>query len=212
MDIAFFEGPVNLNWSAIMKTINENPAAFFEDGGAYDDLANKQGGGAMVFVNNTSSSTTITSTVPEAVVKAAVEEAGESDEEGEGFADLFITQAIHSIEFILGCVSNTASYLRLWALSLAHAQLSSVFYEQLMMRGLKMRNFAVIFVVFAVWGGITIGILLGMESLSAFLHGLRLHWVEFMNKFYVGEGYQFVPFSFQRILEQAQADEGQSSA
>jgi nucleosome binding factor SPN SPT16 subunit len=33
MDIAFFEGPVNLNWSAIMKTINENPAAFFEDGG-----------------------------------------------------------------------------------------------------------------------------------------------------------------------------------
>jgi len=33
MDIAFTEGPVNLNWSAIMKTINENPAAFFEDGG-----------------------------------------------------------------------------------------------------------------------------------------------------------------------------------
>ncbi|KAJ3350446.1 FACT complex subunit spt16 [Allomyces javanicus] len=32
-DILFTEGPVNLNWSAIMKTINDDPAAFFKDGG-----------------------------------------------------------------------------------------------------------------------------------------------------------------------------------
>ena len=32
-DIAFFEGPLNLNWTTIMKTVNEDPAQFFKDGG-----------------------------------------------------------------------------------------------------------------------------------------------------------------------------------
>merc|ERR1712100_739689 len=136
------------------------------------------------------------------------------DEEAEEFsmADVFVRQAIHSIEFVLGCVSNTASYLRLWALSLAHSQLSEVFWEYIMMGyhigfmgnypGLAGGGFMTI-ISFAIFWACTMAVLMGMESLSAFLHALRLQWVEFQGKFYSADGHKFAPLSF----DMAQASE-----
>eukprot|EP01064_Diplonema_japonicum_P027999 TRINITY_DN420_c1_g1_i1.p1 TRINITY_DN420_c1_g1~~TRINITY_DN420_c1_g1_i1.p1 ORF type:complete len:918 (+),score=287.80 TRINITY_DN420_c1_g1_i1:96-2849(+) len=121
--------------------------------------------------------------------------------------EVWIKQVIHVIEFVLGCVSNTASYLRLWALSLAHAELSEVFWKFAIMKMLDgSKGFGGGFVMwfgFGAWLSVTFGVLILMEALSAFLHSLRLHWVEFQNKFYVGDGHKFLPLDFNELVEEA---------
>ena len=164
---------------------------------------------------------------------------------------------------MLGFISNTASYLRLWALSLAHAELAEVFWSKTMGIAIGMENFVVVFMAWSVFAMVTLGrclshidlettppppltfifqlfllfstfsfstrklslslslslyslstpsstpsllplsllslswtgVLLMMDVLECFLHALRLHWVEFMNKFYYADGYAFDPFN-----------------
>jgi len=122
------------------------------------------------------------------------------------FGEVFIHQIIETIEYVLGTVSHTASYLRIWALSLAHQQLSLVFFQKTLTMGLSMpfpSNGIVIYFMFTAWFGITLGVLMGMDVLECFLHTLRLHWVEFQSKFYKAGGEKFAPFNVQKLVQEA---------
>ncbi|GMS97522.1 hypothetical protein PENTCL1PPCAC_19697, partial [Pristionchus entomophagus] len=97
---------------------------------------------------------------------------------GENFGDVMVHQAIHTIEYVLGCVSHTASYLRLWALSLAHAQLSEVLWHMVLSNSFNASHNLIvggiaIYIVFFIFAILTFSILVLMEGLSAFLHALR---------------------------------------
>jgi V-type H+-transporting ATPase subunit a len=127
-------------------------------------------------------------------------------------SDAFIYSGIHTIEFCLGCISHTASYLRLWALSLAHSQLSEVLWQKIMSGiGFQMvpgwGGLILVYIFWWIFLALTIAILVMMEGLSAFLHALRLHWVEFNSKFFEGAGEPFLPFSFDEILSEARSGE-----
>jgi len=124
---------------------------------------------------------------------------------GGSFGEAFIHQMIETIEFVLGTVSNTASYLRLWALSLAHGQLAETFLNLVFkytfyMTGSVGVTIALGVVLWPVFWSISFAVLMCMDLLECFLHTLRLHWVEFQNKFYKGEGYKFKPYCYEDIL------------
>jgi len=85
-------------------------------------------------------------------------------------------------EFVLGSASNAASYLRLWAVSVARSQLAAVgFGEQALLqaflvRGMRAGSSLAVFAGFALWLAATVSVLLLLGLPACFLHALRLHW------------------------------------
>jgi V-type H+-transporting ATPase subunit a len=127
----------------------------------------------------------------------------EKEHEDFDFAEICIHQVIETIEFVLGSISHTASYLRLWALSLAHQQLSLVFFQKFMLTAFAAGGALAavqIFFATACFIGVSVCFLMGVDVLECFLHTLRLHWVEFQSKFFKGDGHSFEPYSHQRVI------------
>jgi V-type H+-transporting ATPase subunit a len=131
---------------------------------------------------------------------------GHGDGDEFDFGEVFIHQAIETIEFVLGMVSNTASYLRLWALSLAHSELATVFWSKAMLSMINTGNPVMVYFGYATFAAVSFAVLLCMDLLECFLHALRLHWVEFQNKFFKADGYRFQPFDFHAVLGRSTLD------
>lgn len=120
--------------------------------------------------------------------------------------------AVHFIESALGMISHTVSYARIFALNTVHVILSGVFFSFTV--GLLVLEFPPISIggwelipatipyhgelitpsislIGAAIGTFIVGIL---EGLLAFMHTLRLHFVEWFSKFYHAGGIAFAPF------------------
>jgi V-type H+-transporting ATPase subunit a len=118
---------------------------------------------------------------------------------------LFVLEYLHSksegimdaIDHIIALISNTLSFSRLIALLLVHAILSQI---PFLVSNFPTHSESFLLASPLNW---VIAIFLGLflivplEGLLAFLNSLRLHWVEWFTKFYVGDGKPYTP-----IIEQ----------
>ena len=118
------------------------------------------------------------------------------------FLELLIIQIFEVIEFILTSILHTASYLRLWALSLAHGELSKIFFDLILGDNIRDGNIFGMFFGFIILFHVTLFILMGIDLIECLLHTVRLHWIEFQSKFYHADGNLFIPISFENIFNE----------
>ncbi|MGY5852579.1 MAG: V-type ATPase 116kDa subunit family protein [Candidatus Thorarchaeota archaeon] len=126
---------------------------------------------------------------------------------------------VHFLESALGMISHTVSYARIFALATVHVILSGVFFElvpplfnipfpALTIAGVEIiptevhspipgaPTYPHLPLLGAIIGTFIVGIL---EGLLAFMHTLRLHFVEWFSKFYHAGGVLFAPFTVKRV-------------
>lgn len=125
--------------------------------------------------------------------------------------------AVLFLEYAIGIISHTVSYARIFALNTVHIILSGVFFDllpplieipfpPLEILGLEIIPHEIwahghlvsphLPLLGAIIGTFIVGIL---EGLLAFMHTLRLHFVEWFSKFYHAGGIDFNPYSIKRI-------------
>lgn len=109
---------------------------------------------------------------------------------------IYLGEGVQGLVELPAIFSNILSYIRLGAVGLASVGLAVVVNETL---GLPFINKGGIFIFIGLLImvlGHSINIALGI--LGSFLHSIRLHYVEFFNRFYKGGGREYRPFGAER--------------
>jgi len=78
--------------------------------------------------------------------------------------------------------------------------LAKVFFDNTVGTGLQKGSYPIIFFSYYIFIGTSFGVIMAMDCLECCLHDVRLHWVEFQNKFYKGTGYKFNAYSFEPVF------------
>ena len=99
---------------------------------------------------------------------------------------------------ITGFVGDWLSYARLLALGLATAGMALAFNIVAKLFADMMPIEIVGLIIMVILLVLTHAINLGLQTLGAGVHSLRLQYVEFFNRFYEGGGHEFKPFSIKR--------------
>ena len=94
-------------------------------------------------------------------------------------------------------LSNILSYVRLYAIGLSSVSLAGVF-NNLASGFFIQGGVSTVLGIFILLAGHLLNLLLGI--LGPFLQSIRLHYVEFFQKFYEGGGYSYNPFGIVKIL------------
>ncbi len=103
---------------------------------------------------------------------------------GGGIGAALANAALEIFDLILIAVGNTISFLRIFALALAHSGLMYGFYIMALMAGVA--GGAIVYLL----GNLLV---IGLESIVAFAHTLRLHYYEMFSKFMITVGKPFQP-------------------
>ena len=115
-----------------------------------------------------------------------------------------VLSGLASLYDVTGYVSDLMSYTRLMALGLTTGVLASVFNLLGAMFGKSVMGAIMLILIFLLGHAVNLGI----NALGAYVHTIRLQYVELFSKFYEGGGRMFRPFAFRskyiRIREEKQ--------
>lgn len=110
---------------------------------------------------------------------------------------LGIGSGLYKLYGASGYIGDLASYTRLMALAVAGASIGTAFNQIIEMLP-PIAKFTVGIVLFIVLHGLNIG----LAILGAYVHGIRLQFVEFFGKFYEGGGKKFKPLkSYEKYVD-----------
>ncbi len=112
-----------------------------------------------------------------------------------GLVALILGKGASGLLELTRLLSNAISYVRILALNMATAWMSRTF---LLLGGLLIEVYLIGPVLYGVLLAFSHLFLVFISAFATFAHSLRLHYVEFFGRFFIGGGYRFSPLTSER--------------